>query len=160
MITGSSGQIAPKTARDHDGHGGTGHGDEGRGEPRDAQETGAGVSQDGVLPALDPVIHAQPRLRITVALAALSPDDMITFPRLQELAGMTAGNLATHLRKLEEAGYIAITKSYRRRSPVTYLALTRLGRRALEDYTVALRGLLAVPVAASEHDGGTKENPS
>jgi hypothetical protein len=160
MITGSSGQIAPKTARDHDGQGGTGHGDEGRGEPRDAQETGAGVSQDGVLPALDPVIHAQPRLRITVALAALSPDDMITFPRLQELAGMTAGNLATHLRKLEEAGYIAITKSYRRRSPVTYLALTRLGRRALEDYTVALRGLLAVPVAASEHDGGTKENPS
>jgi hypothetical protein len=45
------------------------------------------VSQDGVLPALDPVIHAQPRLRITVALATLSPDDMITFPRLQELVG-------------------------------------------------------------------------
>jgi DNA-binding MarR family transcriptional regulator len=124
------------------------------------------VSQDGVLPALDPVIHAQPRLRITVAVAALSPDDMITFPRLQELAGMTAGNLATHLRKLEDAGYITITKSCRRRSPVTYLALTRLGRRALEDCTAALRGLLAVPVAASEHgassehNGGTKENPS
>jgi DNA-binding MarR family transcriptional regulator len=101
------------------------------------------VSQDGVLPALDPVIHAQPRLRIMVALAALGPGDMITFPRLQELAGMTAGNLATHLRKLEEAGYITITKSYRRRSPVTYLALTRPGRRALEDYTAALRGLLA-----------------
>ena len=110
-----------------------------------------------VLPALDPVIHAQPRLRITVALAALSEDDMITFPRLQELAGMTAGNLATHLRKLEDAGYITITKSFRRRSPVTYLALTRRGRRALEDYTAALRSLLSVPDSDPRE---LKEQPS
>lgn len=103
------------------------------------------MSAEHVLPALDPVIHAQPRLRITVALAALSEDDMITFPRLRELTGMTAGNLATHLRKLEDAGYITITKSFRRRSPVTYLALTRRGRRALEDYTAALRSLLSGP---------------
>jgi DNA-binding MarR family transcriptional regulator len=102
------------------------------------------VSAEPVLPSLDPVIHAQPRLRITVALAALGDDDMITFPRLQELAGMTAGNLATHLRKLEDAEYITITKTFRRRSPVTYLALTRRGRRALEDYTAALRSLLTV----------------
>jgi DNA-binding MarR family transcriptional regulator len=107
------------------------------------------VSAEPVLPALDPVIHAQPRLRITVALAALGDDDMITFPRLQELAGMTAGNLATHLRKLEDAEYITITKTFRRRSPVTYLALTRRGRRALEDYTAALRRLLTV--ANSDH---------
>lgn len=110
------------------------------------------------LPALDPVIHAQPRLRITVALAALSPDDMITFPRLQELTAMTAGNLATHLRKLEDAGYLAVTKSYRRRSPVTYLALTPLGRRALEDYTAALRGLLAVPEASANHNDTANRN--
>jgi DNA-binding MarR family transcriptional regulator len=126
---------------------------------RVAEEAGEPPGNFAVLPALDPVIHAQPRLRITVALAALSPDDMITFPRLQELAGMTAGNLATHLRKLEAAGYITITKSYRRRSPVTNLALTRLGRRALEDYTTALRDLLAVPAAGSEPNGGTKEKP-
>jgi hypothetical protein len=44
------------------------------------------VSQD-VLPALDPVIHAQPRLRITVALAALSPDDMITSPGCRNWPG-------------------------------------------------------------------------
>ena len=102
------------------------------------------MSAEPVLPALDPVIHAQPRLRITVALAALGEDDMITFPRLQELAGMTAGNLATHLRKLEDAEYITITKTFRPRSPVTYLALTRRGRQALEDYTAALRSLLTV----------------
>lgn len=103
------------------------------------------MSADAGLPELDPVIHAQPRLRLTVALAALPDGDKVTFPRLQELAGMTAGNLATHLRKLEDAGYIEVTKTYRRRTPVTYLALTRAGRRALEDYTAALRNLLTMP---------------
>jgi DNA-binding MarR family transcriptional regulator len=56
---------------------------------------------------------------------------------------MTAGNLATHLRKLEEAGYLDVTKSYRRRTPVTWLSLTSTGRLALEQYTAALRTLLA-----------------
>ena len=103
------------------------------------------MSADAGLPELDPVIHAQPRLRLTVALAALPDGDKVTFPRLQELTGMTAGNLATHLRKLEDAGYIEVTKTYRRRTPVTYLALTRAGRRALEDYTAALHNLLTMP---------------
>ena len=77
-----------------------------------------------------------------VTLASLESDDKITFPRLQQLLGMTAGNLATHLRKLEDAEYITSTKAYRRRTPVTYIALTRAGRNALDDYTAALRGLL------------------
>ena len=51
---------------------------------------------------LDPVIHAQGRLRITAALATLGADESITFTRLQELLAMTAGNLSTHLRKLED----------------------------------------------------------
>jgi len=105
------------------------------------------------LPALDPVIHAQPRLRVTVALAALGEGDRITFPRLQELTGMTAGNLATHLRKLEEAGYVDAAKSYRRRTPVTWLSLTRAGRLALEQYTAALRTLLASASAEPAQHG-------
>ncbi len=103
------------------------------------------MTAEGLLPILDPVIHAQPRLRVTVALAVLGPGDQITFPRLQQLVEMTAGNLSTHLRKLEDAGYVAVTKTHRRRTPVTYLALTQAGRRALEDYTAALRALLATP---------------
>ena len=95
------------------------------------------------LPGLDPVIHAQARLRVMVALAALSAGDQITFPRLQQLLEMTAGNLSTHLRKLEDAGYVQITKAYQRRTPVTYVALTERGRRAFTDYTAALRALLA-----------------
>lgn len=91
---------------------------------------------------LDPVIHAQARLRLTTTLAALAPDDSLAFPRVQQLLDMTAGNLSTHLRKLEDAGYVEVTKTHRGRSPVTYLALTRSGRRAYEDYLVALRALL------------------
>ena len=55
---------------------------------------------------LDPVIHAEARLRVMTTLAALGPKDQMSFPRLQELLGMTAGNLSTHNRKLEEAGVI------------------------------------------------------
>ncbi|MFB9740192.1 winged helix-turn-helix domain-containing protein [Pseudonocardia sulfidoxydans] len=94
------------------------------------------------MPELDPVIHAQARLRVTASLASLCDGDKITFPRLQELLDMTAGNLSTHLRKLEDAGYVEITKAHQRRTPVTYVELTRQGRRAFEDYTAALRALL------------------
>lgn len=93
-------------------------------------------------PELDPVIHAQARLRVTASLAALCDGDRITFPRLQELLDMTAGNLSTHLRRLEDAGYVELTKTHERRTPVTYVGLTRTGRRAFEDYTATLRALL------------------
>lgn len=95
---------------------------------------------------LDPVIHAQARLRVTATLATLPEGDRMTFPRLQELLEVTAGNLSTHLRKLEDAGYVAIVKTHQRRTPVTYVELTRTGRRAFEDYTASLRALLAPPV--------------
>jgi DNA-binding MarR family transcriptional regulator len=91
---------------------------------------------------LDPVIHAQARLRITASLAALGEGESIAFPRLQEMLDMTAGNLSTHLRKLEEANYVRVAKTYDGRVPVTFLELTRTGRRAFEDYTESLRQLL------------------
>lgn len=97
---------------------------------------------EGLLPPLDPVIHAQPRLRVTVALAALDDGDQITFPRLQEIVGMTAGNLSTHLRKLEDAGYLSSEKNGNGTASRTSIALTRRGRTALGDYTAILRGLL------------------
>ncbi len=75
-------------------------------------------------------------------LATLGPKDRITFPRLQQLLGMTAGNLSTHLRKLEDAGYVGVTKTHSGRTPVTYVALTRAGRDAFEHYLTTLRDLL------------------
>ncbi|WP_298802087.1 transcriptional regulator [uncultured Pseudokineococcus sp.] len=98
-------------------------------------------------PDLDPVIHAPARLRLVAALAALDDGDRIAFPRLQQLQGLTAGNLGAHLRKLEDAGYVAVEKTHRGRTPTTYVQLTRRGRQALEDHTAALRALLE-PVTA------------
>lgn len=91
---------------------------------------------------LDPVIHAQARLRVTAFLAALDPGETLTFPRLQKELEMTAGNLSTHLRKLEDAGYVEQTKTIRGRSPVTHVGLTDAGRTAFETYTHTLRSLL------------------
>lgn len=91
---------------------------------------------------LDPIIHAAARLKITATLATLPDGDQITFHRLQELLEMTAGNLSTHLRRLEDAAYIESIKAYQGRTPITYLALTKQGRRAFEDYLESLRKLL------------------
>jgi DNA-binding MarR family transcriptional regulator len=105
------------------------------------------ASEPGVhdLPELDPVIHAQVRLRVVAALSALEPGDRLAFPRLQELLDLTAGNLSTHVRKLEEVGYVRVDKTFRGRTPVTWLALTGKGRRAFEQYQDSLRAYLAAP---------------
>jgi DNA-binding MarR family transcriptional regulator len=91
---------------------------------------------------LDPLIHVPARLRIVATLAALPEDDALSFTRLQEMIGLTPGNLITHLRKLEEAGYVGTAKSGNGASSRTSVALTRRGRVALEKYATALRGLL------------------
>jgi DNA-binding MarR family transcriptional regulator len=92
---------------------------------------------------LDPLIHAPARLRILATLAALNDGDTLSFPRLQEMTGLTPGNLITHLRKLEDADYIHSTKSGNGRASLTSLTLSRHGRAALDSYTTALRDLLA-----------------
>jgi DNA-binding MarR family transcriptional regulator len=100
-------------------------------------------------PELDPVIHAQARLRVVSTLATLAEGDQISFPRLQEILQMTAGNLSVHLRKLEDAQYVEITKTHHGRTPVTLIKLSRRGRLAFEEYTAALRALLDPPGAAT-----------
>jgi DNA-binding transcriptional ArsR family regulator len=91
---------------------------------------------------LDPLIHAPARLRIVVTLAALRDGDALSFTRLQSLIGLTPGNLITHLRKLEEAGYLSSEKTGNGTASRTSVALTQQGRVALGAYTNALRGLL------------------
>ena len=94
------------------------------------------------VPELDPVIHAQARLRVVSALSVMREADCIAFPRLQETLRMTAGNLSVHLRKLEDAGYVEVTKTHHGRTPTTLVRLTRRGRLAFDDYTAALQALL------------------
>lgn len=96
------------------------------------------MSQDG----LDPVIHAPVRLRLMVTLATLPEGDNLSFTRLQELIGLTPGNLITHLRKLNDAGYVQTNKTGSGVNALTTVALTHDGRVALERYTAVLRQLL------------------
>ena len=92
--------------------------------------------------ALDPLIHVPARLRIVVTLANLPEGDELSFPRLQDILGLTPGNLITHLRKLEEAGYVTTEKTGHGIWSKTTVALTHRGRAALDAYTAALRDLL------------------
>jgi DNA-binding MarR family transcriptional regulator len=96
------------------------------------------MTQDG----LDSVIHAPARLRLMVTLAALPDGDTLSFTRLQDLIGLTPGNLITHLRKLEGAGYVQTDKSGSGVNALTKVSLTREGRVALDHYTAVLRQLL------------------
>jgi DNA-binding MarR family transcriptional regulator len=96
------------------------------------------VSED----ELDPVIHVPARLRIVVTLAALRDGDDLSFTRLQDLIGLTSGNLITHLRRLQEAGYVTTHKNGSGVTARTSVALTHGGRAALDRYTVTLRQLL------------------
>jgi DNA-binding MarR family transcriptional regulator len=93
--------------------------------------------------ALDPLIHVPARLRIVVTLATLPEGDALSFTRLQDMTGLTPGNLITHLRKLEDAGYLNSEKASNGKAPKTTVALTDRGRSALDTYTKTLRAMLA-----------------
>ena len=91
---------------------------------------------------LDPVIHAPTRLRVVVTLATLRDGDSLSFTRLQELLGLTPGNLITHLRKLEDAGYVTTVKTGSGVTARTSVSLSQQGREALNTYAAVLRQLL------------------
>lgn len=91
---------------------------------------------------LDAVIHAPTRLRVVVTLATLRDGDSLSFTRLQELLGLTPGNLITHLRKLEDAGYVTMVKTGSGVTARTSVSLSQQGREALNTYAAVLRQLL------------------
>ena len=80
---------------------------------------------------LDRVIHEKGRLSIMSALAG-SPE--LAFTELRDLLGMTDGNLTTHIRTLQEAGYVSVAKSYQNSRPLTTCSLTTAGRKAFAGY--------------------------
>jgi DNA-binding MarR family transcriptional regulator len=80
---------------------------------------------------LDRVIHEKGRMAIMSLLAA-NPE--LSFTEMKQTLGMTDGNLSVHLRTLQEAGYIGVTKTFRDRKPLTTCALTAGGRKAFANY--------------------------
>lgn len=88
---------------------------------------------------LDRVIHERMRLGIISALAA---NDKLSFTDLKKLLNTTDGNISVHARKLEDAGYVTMEKSFKGRVPLTEYAITRDGKEALERYLDHMESLI------------------
>lgn len=88
---------------------------------------------------LDPVLHNQLRLAVISLLVAVEEGD---FNFLLEKTGATRGNLSVQLTKLKEAGYIAVTKSFKDNYPNTLCRITPQGLSAFEQYVKALKSYL------------------
>ena len=90
-------------------------------------------------PKLDKLVHERLRLGM---LSALSVNESLTFNELKKLLDSSDGNLSVHARKLEEAGYIGVAKSFDGRMPRTDYRLTGAGKRALERYLNHMESLI------------------
>ncbi len=80
---------------------------------------------------LNRVIHEKGRLAIMSALAS-APE--LAFTELRDLLDMTDGNLTTHIRTLQQEGFVSVAKSYRHNRPLTSCTLTPAGRKAFTQY--------------------------
>jgi DNA-binding MarR family transcriptional regulator len=88
---------------------------------------------------LDRVIHEKGRLAIMSMLAASAE---LSFTELRDALEMTDGNLTTHVRTLQEKGYVSVAKSYQRNRRLTTLSMTAAGRRAFADYVSLLERII------------------
>lgn len=88
---------------------------------------------------LDRVIHEKGRLAIMSMLAA-SPE--LSFTELRDALEMTDGNLTSHMRTLQEAGYVSVSKSYENNRPLTTCSLTPAGKRAFANYVNLLEQIV------------------
>jgi DNA-binding MarR family transcriptional regulator len=93
---------------------------------------------------IDEVIHGRVRLGIMAYLASMGDAD---FNALRTRLQATDGNLSVHLRKLEDAGYVAIDKSFVNRKPLTRVTITAPGRAAFVKYLDAMTKLVGAPTS-------------
>jgi DNA-binding MarR family transcriptional regulator len=91
---------------------------------------------------LNETIHQPVRLRIMAALVTLDAGSEVDFTYLRDLLDVTDGNLGAHLRKLEEAGYITVTKVFVDRKPRTYVSASTEGRKIFQEHVAALESIL------------------
>jgi DNA-binding HxlR family transcriptional regulator len=103
------------------------------------RDKSAGGAQQAAVGSLDRLIHERLRLGIVSALAV---NERLTFNDLKRLLETTDGNLSVHARKLEDAEYIAVEKTFAGRVPRTEYRLTAAGKRALEKYLAHMEALI------------------
>lgn len=102
--------------------------------PLKVEKAAESVSND-----LDKLIHERMRLGIISALAA---NESLSFSELKKLLQTTDGNISVHARKLEDAGYIECTKTFKDRMPLTEFRITKPGKAALEKYIGHMEALI------------------
>ena len=88
---------------------------------------------------INDLIHGRVRLAAMAYIAGAGDAD---FTAIKKAVNTSDGNMSVHLRKLEDAGYLAVTKGYNERKPQTTYALTDIGRAAWHDYLEKMRQLL------------------
>ncbi|WP_181015537.1 transcriptional regulator [Alkalispirochaeta sphaeroplastigenens] len=87
------------------------------------------------------LLHDRSRLAI-VSLLATSSSDELPFTFIQEKTGLTAGNLSSHLRTLENAGLVSLTKQFQGRRPLTTIVLTSTGRTTFDAFIREMESLI------------------
>ena len=97
---------------------------------------------------LDEIIHQPTRLRMMTMLVAQPEDGRLAYGFVQRTLGLTGGNLTTHLRKLEDAGYLGMTKEFVGSKPRTWIQATKAGRIAFTKYLANLERALSWPPSA------------
>lgn len=91
--------------------------------------------------ALDKIIHEQSRLKILTFLAGRKEDN-VSFNELQDKLGFSSGNLSVQLKKLDEAGYVTIEKTFKDNKPYTTACITKKGREALQSYILEMEQII------------------
>lgn len=91
---------------------------------------------------LDRLIHQPVRLRIMALLVKVEPEARIGFTTLRDTLDLSDGNLSAHLRKLEEARYVTIDKTFVARKPQTFVQATSGGRERFREHVAALEAIL------------------
>ena len=97
----------------------------------DTQERG--LMTEGAI-VLNETIHQSTRLQIMTLLVSMPETDRLAYGFIQKTLDLTGGNLTTHLRKLEDADYLVITKEFLNSKPRTWVEATSAGRRAFAEY--------------------------
>ena len=96
---------------------------------------------------LDETIHQPTRLRLMTMLVSQQEEGRMAYGFIQKTLGLTGGNLTTHLRRLEDAGFLVTSKEFVESRPRTWVQATEAGRRAFADYLANLEKALKWPAS-------------
>ena len=120
--------------------------------PTAETSTASESSEAGESIVLNDLIHQPTRLRIMTMLVSVPEADRLAYGFIQKTLGLTGGNLTIHLRKLQDAGYLSITKEFQGSKPRTWAQATTTGRQAFAEYLWNLERTLGFRLHAAASD--------